>query len=137
VGLADEAIKLAREADVVVNAAPLTAATRGMFDREFFAAMKSEAYFISVGRGQSTVTSDLVAALRAGEIAGAGLDVTDPEPLPPDHPLWSMPRVVITPHVAARSTETYQRIILLVSENLRRYVAGEPLLSVVDVKRGY
>jgi phosphoglycerate dehydrogenase-like enzyme len=137
VGLADEAVKLAAEADVVVNAAPLTAATRGMFNREFFRAMKPGAYFISVGRGGSTVTADLVAALREGEIAGAGLDVTDPEPLPSDHPLWSTPRVIITPHVAAQSAETFQRIIALVGENLRRYAAGDPLLSVVDVKRGY
>lgn len=137
VGLSDEAITLAARADIVVNAAPLTAATLGMFDKAFFAAMPSHAYFVSVGRGQSTVTEDLVAALRAGQIAGAGLDVVDPEPLPSDHPLWSMPRVIITPHVAATSAETYARIIALVTENLRRYVAGEPLLSVVDVERGY
>ncbi|MFB3077931.1 MAG: NAD(P)-dependent oxidoreductase [Lysobacterales bacterium] len=137
VGLADEAIKLATQADVVVNAAPLTDATRGMFDKEFFAAMKSSAYFVSVGRGPSTVTEDLVAALRSGQIAGAGLDVVDPEPLPRSHPLWSIPRVIITPHVAAMSAETFQRILALVSENLRRYVAGEPLLSVVDIERGY
>ncbi len=137
VGLADEAITLAKQADVVVNAAPLTEATRGMFDKAFFAAMKPGAYFVSVGRGQSTVTQDLLEALRSGQLAGAGLDVTDPEPLPPDHPLWSTPRVIITPHVAAMSTETFQRIFALVAENLRRYIAGEPLLSVVDVKRGY
>jgi phosphoglycerate dehydrogenase-like enzyme len=137
VGLADEAQKLAREADVVVNAAPLTAATTGMFDREFFAAMKPSAYFVSVGRGRSTVTDDLVAALRSGQIAGAGLDVTEPEPLPPDHALWTAPRVIITPHVAAMSTESLQRMLTLAGENLRRYVAGEPLLSVVDVERGY
>lgn len=137
VGLAHEAVKLAERADVVVNAAPLTDATRGMFNKAFFAAMKPEAYFISVGRGQSTVTADLLEALRDGQIAGAGLDVTDPEPLPADHPLWTTPRVIITPHVAAISTETIGRIQALVAENLRRYVAGEPLLSVVDVKRGY
>jgi phosphoglycerate dehydrogenase-like enzyme len=137
VGLSDEAITLARRADVVVNAAPLTDATRGMFDKDFFAAMRPSAYFVSVGRGQSTVTDDLVAALRTGQIAGAGLDVVDPEPLPSDHPLWSLPRVIITPHVAAVSAETFQRIMALVAENLRRYVAGDPLLSVVDVKRGY
>jgi len=137
VGLGHEAIELAAKADVVVNAAPLTDSTRGMFNQAFFAAMKPSAYFISVGRGQSTVTADLLDALKSGQIAGAGLDVTDPEPLPPDHPLWTTPRVIITPHVAATSMETFGRIQALVTENLRRYAAGEPLLSVVDVKRGY
>ncbi len=137
VGLAHEAIELAQQADIVVNAAPLTDGTRGMFNQAFFKAMKSSAYFISVGRGQSTNTEDLLAALRDGDIAGAGLDVTDPEPLPSDHPLWSAPRVIITPHVAALSQETIVRIQLLVAENLKRYVAGDPLLSVVDIKRGY
>ena len=137
VGLAPEAIELAAQADVVVNAAPLTSTTRGMFNKAFFEAMKPEAYFINVGRGESAVTADLIEALHNGAIAGAGLDVTDPEPLPADHPLWTAPRVLITPHVAALSMETFGRIQALVAENLRRYVAGEPLLSVVDVKRGY
>jgi len=137
VGLAHEAVALAREADVVVNAAPLTDSTRGMFNAAFFAAMKPSAYFISVGRGQSTVTDDLVAALESGAIAGAGLDVTDPEPLPQGHPLWTAPNVIITPHVAGRSREALGRIGALVLENYRRYVAGEPLLSVVNVERGY
>ena len=137
VGLADEVIDLAKQADVVVNAAPLTDETRGMFNAEFFDAMKPTAYFISVGRGQSTVTADLIEALNSGEIAGAGLDVTDPEPLPDNHPLWSTPGVVITPHVAGRSREALQRIRALVAENLKRYVAGDPLLSVVNIERGY
>ena len=137
VGLSHEAVELAARADVVVNSAPLTKQTRGMFDRAFFKAMKPSAYFISVGRGASTVTDDLVAALQNGEIAGAGLDVTDPEPLPEGHVLWSMDRVIITPHISAQSPESFQRIGALVAENLRRYVAGEPLLSVVNVKRGY
>lgn len=137
VGLSDEAIKLATEADVVVNALPLTDSTRNMFDKAFFAAMKPSAYYVSVGRGQTTVTADLLDALNSGQIAGAGLDVTEPEPLPADHPLWNTPRVIITPHVAASSAETLERIQALVTENLRRYVAGDPLLSVVDIKRGY
>ena len=99
--------------------------------------MKPDAYYISVGRGQTTVTADLLAALTSGQIAGAGLDVTEPEPLPADHPLWNTPRVIITPHVAATSAETFSRMQALVTENLRRYVAGEPLLSVVDIQRGY
>jgi len=137
VGLADEALELARQADVVINTAPLTDETRGMFDARFFAAMKPTAYFISVGRGASTVTDDLIAALESGQIAGAGLDVTDPEPLPEGHPLWTAPRVLISPHTAGRSDKGRDRLFLLVAENLRRYAAGEPLLSVVDVERGY
>ncbi len=137
VGLAHEAIELAAKADVVVNAAPLTDSTRGMFNAAFFKAMKPSAYFISVGRGKSTVTADLVAALKSGDIAGAGLDVTEPEPLPTDHELWTMQRVIITPHVAGMSGEAMQRVMALVVENLRRYVAGEPLLSVVDIEKGY
>ncbi len=137
VGLADEAVELARQADVVINAAPLTDTTRGMFDEEFFAAMRPSVYFINMGREQSTVTDDLVAALQIKQIAGAALDVTDLEPLPPEHELWRMPRVLITPHTAGQSGETIQRLKVLVAENLRRYVAGEPLLSVLDTKKGY
>ncbi|NNK32778.1 MAG: D-2-hydroxyacid dehydrogenase [Xanthomonadales bacterium] len=137
VGLADEVNGLARQADVVINTAPLTDRTRGMFDAAFFEAMKDSAYFVSVGRGASTVTGDLVAALEEGRIAGAGLDVTDPEPLPEGHALWQMPRVIISPHTAGRSDKGRERLFLLVQENLRRYVAGEPLLSVVDIERGY
>ena len=80
---------------------------------------------------------DLMAALESGELAGAGLDVTDPEPLPTDHPLWRLPNVIITPHVAASSVQAVERLQAVVRENLRRYVAGEPMLSVVDVGRGY
>lgn len=137
VGLADEVNELAGRADVVINTVPLTDKTRGMFDSTFFDAMKSRAYFVSVGRGGSTVTDDLVAALKSGSIAGAGLDVTDPEPLPEGHPLWTMPRVIISPHTAGRSDKGRQRLLLMVQENLRRYVAGEPMLSVVDIERGY
>ena len=137
VGLADELLELASQADVVVNTAPLTDRTRGIFNAEFFAAMKATAYFISVGRGASTVTDDLIAALGQGQIAGAGLDVTDPEPLPADHPLWTTPRVIITPHTAARSDKSRDRLFLLVQENLRRYVRGEPLFSVVSIDKGY
>jgi len=137
VGLAEEMNDLAAQADVVINTAPLTDRTRGMFNAEFFAAMKPTAYFVSVGRGASTVTTDLLAALENGELAGAGLDVTDPEPLPEGHPLWTTPRVIISPHTAGRSDKGRDRLFLLVQENLRRYAAGEPMLSVVDIERGY
>ncbi len=137
VGLADELLELAARADVVVNATPLTPETRGIFDAEFFERMKPTAYFINVGRGGSVVTDDLVAALRAGKIAGAGLDVTDPEPLPEGHPLWSMPNVIITPHISAGSDVRVDRLWRVLRENLRRYVAGEPMLSMVDIRQGY
>ena len=137
VGLADELNELAPQADVVVNATPLTPATTGLFDTEFFALMKPNAYFINIGRGRSVVTDDLLAALQDGVIAGAALDVTEPEPLPPDHPLWQTPRVIITPHVSGSSDLSSERRWQLVRENLRRYVAGEPLLSVVDYERNY
>ncbi|MBV8446054.1 MAG: D-2-hydroxyacid dehydrogenase [Candidatus Dormibacteraeota bacterium] len=137
VGLPDEMLKLTRDADFVVNCAPLTPQTTGIYNREFFEAMKRSAYFISVGRGRSTVTADLVAALDSGRIAGAGLDVVDPEPLPADHPLWRAPNVIITPHVAGATPASELNYNLLLRENLRRYVAGEAMLSVVDIDRGY
>jgi phosphoglycerate dehydrogenase-like enzyme len=137
VGLADEVTALAQRADVVVSAVPLTPETTGMFDRAFFAAMKPTALFINVGRGPSVVTADLLHALESGQIAGAGLDVTDPEPLPDGHPLWSAPNLIVTPHVASSSDDLLQRLGLLVLENLRRYVAGDRMLSVVDLTRGY
>lgn len=133
----DQLLRLAADADAVVNSVPLTSQTEALFDAEFFAAMRPTAYFINVGRGRSVVTADLVAALQAGELAGAGLDVTDPEPLPADHPLWRLPNVIITPHVAAGSDRTIERVFLVARENLRRYVDGEPMLSVVNVERGY
>jgi phosphoglycerate dehydrogenase-like enzyme len=137
VGLADEVLELAAEADVVVNATPLTPATDGMFDAEFFEAMKPTAWFINVGRGQSVRTADLVAALESGAIAGAGLDVYDPEPLPPGHALWDMPNVVLTPHVAGVSDRGRMFYGGLAAINFRRYAAGEPVLNVVNLRRGY
>ncbi|MDH3533492.1 MAG: D-2-hydroxyacid dehydrogenase [Gammaproteobacteria bacterium] len=137
VGLSDELYDLASEADVIVNALPLTAATRGLFDKKFFDAAKRGAYFISVGRGESTVTDDLIAALEDGRLTAAGLDVTDPEPLPDGHELFSLPNIIITPHVAATTDEGRWRRWAVTVENLRRYVNGEKMLNVVDVARGY
>jgi phosphoglycerate dehydrogenase-like enzyme len=137
VGLPDELPKLAREADFIVNCAPLTAQTTGIFNREFFDTLKPGAYFISVGRGKSTVTADLIAALSSGRLAGAGLDVVDPEPLPADSPLWHLPNVIITPHVSAATPVSVEQRNVVLVENLRRYNAGEPMISVVDIERGY
>lgn len=137
VGLPDELLALAAKADVIANALPLTPQTTGIFNKAFFDAAKPGAIFLSVGRGKSTVTPDLVAALQAGKLFGAGLDVTDPEPLPKDSPLWHLPNVIITPHVSAAGADSPQRTMIIAVENLRRYVAGEPLLNVVDMKKGY
>jgi phosphoglycerate dehydrogenase-like enzyme len=137
VGLSDELLELAKRADVVVNALPLTEDTRGLFNKQFFDTVKKGAIFISFGRGESTVTADLIAALKDGRISGAGLDVTDPEPLPQGHELWQQPNVIITPHMASTTDQGRWRRWVVVLENLRRYVNGDKLLSVVDKKRGY
>lgn len=137
VGLAEETNALAARADVVVNALPLTDATREMADAAFFDAMKDGAFYVSVGRGGTTDTDALMAALASGKLAGAGLDVTDPEPLPEDHPLWDVPNVVISPHSAAGSDMSRRNTMLLARENLRRYIDGRKLLNVVDFSRGY
>jgi phosphoglycerate dehydrogenase-like enzyme len=137
VGLPDELHQLAAKADFIVNTTPLTPETTGLFDARFFAAAKPGAYFFNVGRGGSVVQSDLVAALESGRLAGAGLDVTEPEPLPATSPLWKMQNVIITPHVSSRSDLGLDARVTVVRENLRRYVAGERMLSEVDVDKGY
>ncbi len=137
VGLPSELRRLAGTADFIVNTTPLTAATTNLFDAKFFDACKKGAYFFNVGRGRSVVQADLVAALRSGQIAGAGLDVTEPEPLPADDPLWKLQNVILTPHVSAASDLGQTVRLEILKENLRRYVAGEKMLSVVDVAKGY
>jgi phosphoglycerate dehydrogenase-like enzyme len=137
VGLANELHSLAAKADVVVNALPLTSSTTGIFNQAFFSAVKPGAIFLSVGRGKSTVTADLVAALQSGKVFAAGLDVTDPEPLPADSPLWKMDNVIITPHISAAGVDSIRRTMIIAVENLRRYVEGEPLLNIVDMRKGY
>ena len=136
VGLADELHELAAEADFIVSALPLTPTTTGLFDAAFFDTAKRGAYFLNVGRGRSVITADLVAALESGQIAGAGLDVTDPEPLPADHPLWQLDNVIITPHVSSRGGNRKRHGVLLL-ENLKRFVAGDALYNVVDPAQGY
>ncbi len=137
VGLADDLTRFTPRADIVVNTLPLTPDTRGLFDAKVLATMKRGAFFINVGRGGTVVTGDLLAALHEGTIAGAGLDVVDPEPLPSDHPLWTMPNVIITPHSSSDSDVDDESRWMVVRENLRRYVAGDRMLSVVDPSRGY
>ena len=137
IGLPEELTLLASQADVVVNALPLTSQTTGIFDKAFFDNMKPGAIFISVGRGRSTVTDALIAALDSGKLYGAGLDVTEPSPLPADSPLWQMSNVIITPHVAAASRSSMERTAIIAAENLRRYVDGGNLLNVVNMQAGY
>jgi phosphoglycerate dehydrogenase-like enzyme len=136
-GLGADLPAFVARADVIVNALPLTPETKGVFDRKIFDGAKRGALFINVGRGGTVVTADLVAELRDGRIGGAGLDVTDPEPLPAGHPLWKTPNVIITPHVAAMTDLGEEPRWLIARENLRRYASGGKLLSEVDVKRGY
>ncbi|MEL6907828.1 MAG: D-2-hydroxyacid dehydrogenase [Planctomycetota bacterium] len=136
-GTADELDEMLPLADVVVLCVPLTDETAGMIDADALAAMKAGSYLVNIARGRVVDTDALVASLRSGRVAGACLDVTEPEPLPPGHPLWDMPNVVITPHVASRAALTGERRSALLAENLRRFGAGEPLLNVVDKAAGY
>jgi phosphoglycerate dehydrogenase-like enzyme len=124
-------------ADVVVLAVALTPETTGMIDASALAAMRDTALLVNVARGRHVVTDDLVAALEAGAIKGAGLDVTDPEPLPDGHPLWAMPNVIITPHVANTPEMGRHELGIRLRENIRRFTAGEPLLGPVDPDAGY
>jgi phosphoglycerate dehydrogenase-like enzyme/glyoxylase-like metal-dependent hydrolase (beta-lactamase superfamily II) len=125
------------QADVVVVACPLTDATRGLLGKKQFAAMKKSAYVINIARGGIIQTQDLTEALQQKQLAGAGLDVTDPEPLPAEHPLRTMSNVVITPHMGGSSAGATARMWRLLRENVRRFAAGEPLLCVVDKAKGY
>ncbi len=136
-GSADELLEFLPEADVVAVCVPLTDQTKGMIGERELAAVKPGAYLINVARGKVVDTDALVAALESGRLAGACLDVTDPEPLPSDHPLWTMPNVIITPHMSGRSALTGERMRAIYLENLRRFGTGEPLLNVVDMKAGY
>lgn len=119
-------------ADFVVLTVPHTPATEGFFDRKKFARMKSTAFFINIGRGMTTKLDDLVAALRAREIAGAGLDVFEQEPLPADHPLWTMPGVLLTPHMAGHGKYLNERRYQILEDNCRAMATGGTPRNVVD-----
>jgi phosphoglycerate dehydrogenase-like enzyme len=126
-----------RDANLVVLALPLTAETGGVIAESQLRAMRRDAWLINVGRGKLVVTADLVRALREGWIGGAGLDVTDPEPLPVDHPLWQLENCIITPHVANPPNLERGPLSSLIRENVRRYLHGEPLRGIVDPDLGY
>jgi D-3-phosphoglycerate dehydrogenase len=123
--------------DILILTAPLTDHTRGMMDARRLALLPPGAILINVARGQMVVEADLVAALESGHLAGAGLDVTDPEPLPPDSKLWSLPNVILTPHVGGQSATRIDDMTDFFCENLRRYLAGEPLRNLVDKQLGF
>jgi len=125
------------QADFVILTVPHTPETEGFMNRARFQRMKQSAYFINIGRGMTTRLDDLVAALEAGEIAGAALDVFEQEPLPADHKLWTLPGVMITPHTAGHGPYLEERRFEVLSDNCRRFLAGQPLRNLVDKARWF
>jgi len=130
-------IRVLPEADFVMLCAPVTPATQRAFGREQFAAMKSDAYICNVGRGALIDEPALIDALREHRIGGAALDVTTEEPLPAESPLWDLDNCMITPHTAGISPKLWERQYIYFTDNLRRYLAGQPLLGLVNKARGY
>jgi phosphoglycerate dehydrogenase-like enzyme len=137
IGTPAELPVLAKNADVIVSCVPQTPVTQGMFDAKFFALLKPTALFVNISRGGTMVLADLTQALNDKRLAGAGLDVADPEPLPTDNPLWRAPHVLITPHISSRSDLPGEGRWTVAIENLRRYALGAHMLNVVDQTRGY
>lgn len=129
--------ELLKQSDYVVVAAPLLAETEGLINADRLKVMKADAYLINVGRGPMVDAAALVEALRSRRIAGAALDVFEKEPLPADSPLWGAENLLITPHTAGLTDKLWNRHYELFSENLRRYLAGQPLRFVVDKQKGY
>jgi phosphoglycerate dehydrogenase-like enzyme len=125
------------ESDVVVICLPLTKATHHLFTRDLFRRMRRHAILINVTRGAIVYGEDLLAALEQGLIGAAGLDVTDPEPLPAGHPLWNHPKAIVTPHTAGGSPRRAGRVIATLCENLRRLRANQPLVALIDKRKGY
>ncbi|NGP61695.1 D-2-hydroxyacid dehydrogenase [Paenibacillus thiaminolyticus] len=124
--------------DVIVNVLPKTTETDGLFDEARFAAMKQGAFFVNIGRGASVCTDALVQALTNGHLAGAGLDVFETEPLPEDHPLWSLDNVIITPHTGGNTDRLKEKVTALFLENLAAYLeTGSPARNLVDYGRQY
>jgi D-2-hydroxyacid dehydrogenase (NADP+) len=133
----EEKLAFFRESDVVMNSLPLTENTRHFMSWKEFEALKPGAIVINTGRGPTIDTEALMDALRQGRLGAALLDVTDPEPLPEDHPLWTMERVFITPHYGGAHPGYQQRAGQIFLDNLRRYLAGAPMINVVDKSEGY
>lgn len=139
VHLLEDLDSLLPQADVAAVTLPGTDATRGLMSRERLAKMKEGAVLLNVGRGFIVDTEALCDALERGHLSGAGVDVTDPEPLPPTHRLWNIPTAVVTPHISGfyHLRETHERIVGIFLENLRHFQAGEPLRNLVDFATGY
>ena len=139
VHLLEDLDSLLPQADVVAITLPGTDATRGLMSRERLAKMKEGAVLLNVGRGFIVDTEALCDALERGHLSGTGVDVTDPEPLPPTHRLWNIPTAVVTPHISGfyHLRETHERIVGIFLENLRHFQAGEPLRNLVDFTTGY
>ena len=124
--------ELVRRADVLVILTPLTNETRKAFSRDLIGSMKPSAYLINAARGGIVDLDALSEALALGRLAGAALDVTDPEPLPPEHPLYANPNVIIVPHIGSATVETRERMSELAAHNLAAFFRGEPLLTPVS-----
>lgn len=137
VRLLDAMPDLIRRSDVVVVATPITEQTRGMIGPDLLNSMKPSAYLLVVSRGGIIHEPTLVKMLHEGRLAGAGLDVTEVEPLPADNALWTCPNIIITPHCSPSSEQTIGNVTNIIKENLRRFVAGEQLTNIVDKKLGY
>ncbi|WP_161976428.1 D-2-hydroxyacid dehydrogenase [Mycolicibacterium sp. CH28] len=133
----DELVSVAAEVDLLVLAAPLTPATTALVGAEVLGALGPRGFLVNVGRGQTVVESDLIDALRAGTIAGAALDVFEVEPLPVDSPLWSMPNVLVSPHISGDYAGFEVEMMAVFTANLARWLRGEPLHDVVDPTLGY
>ncbi|HWC17321.1 MAG TPA: NAD(P)-dependent oxidoreductase, partial [Terriglobales bacterium] len=129
--------ELLADAEYVLVAAPLTSKTEALFDDAAFANMRPDACFVNVSRGALVDEAALARALRGGKIRAAALDVFQTEPLPRDSPLWILDNLLITPHTAALTEKLWDRHFSRISENLRRYQAGEALLGEIDKRRGY
>lgn len=127
-----------KDADIVASCLPGGADTTHIFNAETFAKMKPGAYFLNVGRGSAVDSRALANALNSGHLAGAGLDVTEPEPLPKDHPLWNAKNLVLTPHISGwyHLPETHERILGITAENLKAFLAGTPLRNQIDLNTG-
>jgi len=137
IGGVDRLPELVAGADHVAICLPLTQRTRGLFDAPLLARMRPSAYLYNIGRGPIVDQDALIAALRDQRLAGAGLDVTDPEPLPETSPLWEMENVLITAHTSGRTPRYWERASAILEDNLDRFVRGEPLRNVVDQSEGY
>jgi D-3-phosphoglycerate dehydrogenase len=134
---ADAVDQMLPQVDILILAAPLTDHTRGMINARRLALLPKGATLINVARGPLVVEKDLVAALESGHLGGAGVDVTDPEPLPPESKLWHLPNVIITPHVGGQAATRIDDMTNFFCANLNRYLAGEPLCNLVDKRLGF